>query len=104
MNETLRKIQELCESRNCDLVIRHYGFREICIMGVNDNDDEVFNVTVWYPPNEKRRLYIEVNSQKEQWKGGSFTKEEILLLLSIDDFNDYELGIKQQFKEEKQDE
>lgn len=96
MKETLKKIQEFCERRNCDLVIRHYGYREVCFMGINDTEEEIFTVAIWYPPNQNRQFYIEIDSQKEQWTGGQFSKDEILLLLSLDDFNDDDLGIKPQ--------
>jgi len=84
----------MCSERNLNLVVKYYDTREVCFIGLYD-DDEVFNVAVWYPPKDGKRIfYIEINSQ--------FTKDEILLLLSIDDLSDEELNIKPQ--EEKKDE
>jgi len=94
MNEKIKELQELCSSLHLDLTVKYYGNYEICFKGINDNDDEIFNVAVWYPDNRSRRFYIEIDSAHEQWRGGQFSKDEILLLLSVDDLTDEELGIK----------
>jgi len=102
MNSKIKALKEMCSERNLNLVVKYYDTREVCFIGLYD-DDEVFNVAVWYPPKDGKRIfYIEINSQYEKWKGGQFTKDEILLLLSIDDLSDEELNIKPQ--EEKKDE
>jgi len=94
MNSKIKALKEMCSERNLNLVVKYYDTREVCFIGLYD-DDEVFNVAVWYPPKDGKRIfYIEINSQ--------FTKDEILLLLSIDDLSDEELNIKPQ--EEKKDE
>lgn len=100
MKDKIKKLKELCEYYNLDLQIRYYGDRQVCFSGICENDDEVFMVSIWYSNNE-RRFYIELNSQLEQYRGGSFRKEEILLLLSLDDLTDDELGIKPQGVETK---
>ena len=99
MNQLPIKIKELnglCGKLHLDLVVKYYDECEVCFKGVDDNDNEIFNVCVWYPKRNNRTFYIELNSDKEEWCGGHFTKEEMLLLLSIDDLSDEELGIKKQ--------
>ena len=95
LHEKIKELQTLCEFLHIDLRVQYYDDHEVCFKGINDNEQEVFNVTVWYPPkNEKRRFYIELNSDYEQWTGGQFAKETVLLLLSVDDLTDEELNIK----------
>ena len=108
MNEKIKELQVLCEFYHLDLNVKYYRNKEVCFVFLNENEDEVFNVVVWYPPKEiKRIFYIEINSQFEEWRGGHFTKEDMLLLLSIDDLSDKELGIEndttidEELKEEK---
>ena len=104
MNRLPIKIKELnglCEKLHLDLVVKYYGEREVCFKGINDSEQEIFNACVWYPKNIGRTYHIEINSDKEEWRGGHFTKEEMLLLLSIDDLNDEELGIKEQVEVKK---
>jgi len=97
----IKKLIELCDYYRLDLQIRYYGDRQVCFSGISENDDEIFMVSIWYLNNE-RRFYIQLNSQLEQYKNnGSFSKEEILLLLSLDDLTDDELGIKPQGVEGK---
>mgnify|MGYP001768070265 CR=1 FL=1 len=53
-------------------------------------------VSIHYHKNETL-LYINKNSQLEQYRNnGCFSKKEILLLLSLDDLTDDDLGIKPQ--------
>ena len=99
MNQLPIKIKELnglCGKLHLDLVVKYYDEREVCFKGMNDSEKEIFNVCVWYPKKTDRTFYIEINSDYEEWRGGHFTKEEMLLLLSIDNLNDEELGIKKQ--------
>jgi hypothetical protein len=96
LNAKIKELQKICEFYHIDLVVQYYGDHEVCFKGMTDDEKEVFNVAVWYPPkNEKRRFYIELNSENEEWAGGQFLKEDILLFLSIDDLSDEELNIKQ---------
>lgn len=96
MKDKIKKLIEFCEYYNLDLQIRHYGDRQVCFSGICENDDEIFMVSIWYRENE-RLFYINLNSQLEQYRNnGNFSKEEILLLLSLDDLTDDELGIKPQ--------
>ena len=101
MKDKIKKLIELCEYYNLDLQIRYYGDRQVCFSGICENDDEIFMVSIHYHKNE-RLFYINLNSQLEQYRNnGSFSKEEILLLLSLDDLTDDELGIKPQGVETK---
>lgn len=100
MKDKIKKLKELCEYYNLDLQIRYYGDRQICFSGIYENDDEIFMVSIHYYKNE-RLFYINLNSQLEQYRGGNFRKEEILLLLSLDDLTDDELLIKPQGVETK---
>lgn len=96
MQDKIKKLIELCEYYNLDLQIRYYGDKQICFSGIYKNDDEIFMVSIYYYKN-KRLFYIELNSQLEIYRNnGNFSKEEILLLLSLDDLTDDELGIKPQ--------
>jgi hypothetical protein len=112
MNSKIKALKEMCSERNLYLVFKYYGDREVCFIGSDENDDDVFNVVLWYPPKENKRIfYIEINSQFEKWRGGQFTKEDLLLLMSIDDLSDEELGIgnnldkmKEEEKQEKENE
>lgn len=101
MKDKIKKLKELCEYYNLDLQIRYYGDRQVCFSGISKNDDEIFIFSIWYLKNE-RRFYIQLNSEPEQYKNtGGFRKEEILLLLSLDDLTDDELLIKPQGVETK---
>lgn len=93
MNKKINELKKLCELYRLDLIIRYYDDRQIVFTGVNEQEDEVFSVSIWYPKDE-RKFYIEINSIHEEWRGGHFTKEDILLLLSLDELSDEELGIK----------
>ena len=105
MNSKIQALKEMCSERNLNLVVKYYDNREVCFIGLNEVDDEVFNVSVWYTPKENKRIfYIEINSQFEEWRGGQFTKEELLLLISIDDLSDEELNIKPRSNEVKTNE
>ena len=96
MTSKIKELQTLCGFLHLDLRVQYYDDHEVCFKGMNDSEQEVFNVAVWYPSKkEKRIFYIELNSCYEQWTGGQFAKETILLLLSIDDLTDEELNIKQ---------
>ena len=96
MKDKIKKLQTLCEVYSLNLQIRYYGDRQVCFSGIDENDDEIFTVSIWYCKHE-RRFYIKLNSQLEQYRNnGCFNKEEILLLLSLDDLTDDELGIKTQ--------
>ena len=96
MIDKIKKLLILCEVYRLNLQIRYYGDRQVCFSGINENDDEIFMVSIWYCKHE-RRFYINLNSQLEQYRNnGNFNKEEILLLLSLDDLTDDELGIKPQ--------
>ena len=98
MNSKIKALKEMCSERNLNLVVKYYDNREVCFIGLNEDDDEEFDVAVWHRKKE-RNFHIEINSQYEKWKGGQFTKDEILLLLSIDDLSDEELNIKPQEEE-----
>lgn len=103
MNEKIKQLQVLCEFYNLDLVIKYFRKEEVVFTFLNLNDQEVFNVVVWYPPKDNKRIfYIEINSQFEEWRGGHFTKEDMLLLLSIDDLTDKELGIENDLDKRKE--
>ena len=96
MTSKIKELQTLCEFYHLDLRVQYYEDHEVCFKGINDSEQEVFNVAVWYrSKKEKRIFYIELNSCYEQWTGGQFAKETILLLLSIDNLTDEELNIKQ---------
>lgn len=96
MKDKIKKLQKLCEVYRLDLQIRYYSDRQVCFSGIYENDDEIFMVSIWYCQHE-RRFYINLNSRLEQYRNnGNFSKEEILLLLSLDDLTDDELGIKSQ--------
>lgn len=98
MIKKIKEMQKMCEKYNVNLRVQYYGDRQVCFIGMNEDEDEVFSVSVWYPPERERKIYFEFNSDKERWTGGHFSKEDILLLLSIDDLTDKELGIKPQSK------
>lgn len=98
MTNKIKELQKMCEKYHVDLRVQYYNNHEVCFKGINDNDDEIFTVCVWYPPERKRILLFDLFSDKETWTGGQFSKEEILLLLSIDDLTDEELNIKPQSK------
>ena len=95
MHAKIKELQTLCAFMHIDLRVQYYDDHEVCFKGINDSEQEVFNIAVWYPSkNKKRRFYIELNSCYEEWRGGHFAKETVLLLLSIDDLTDEELNIK----------
>lgn len=98
MKDKIKELQKMCEKYNINLRIQYYGDRQVCFIGMNEGEDEVFNVCVWYPPEREKKIYFELNSDKVTWTGGQFSKEDILLLLSIDDLTDEELNIKPQSK------
>lgn len=104
MNEKIKQLQVLCEFYNLDLAIKYYRKEEVIFTFLNSNEQEVFNVAVWYPPKENKRIfYIEINSQFEEWRGGQFTKEDLLLLMSIDELSDKELGIENNLDKKKEE-
>ena len=95
MKDKIKELQALCKMLHIDLRVQYYGTHEICFKGMTEDEDEVFNIAVWYAPNDTtRKFYIELNSEHETWHGGQFTKDELLLLVSIDDLTDEELSIK----------
>ena len=107
--EKINKLREFCNSLHCDLHIRYYDKYEIAFTCITEDDEEVFTIVLFYPEpttsqlermNEnqlkeylKRRMHIRIYSDNESWKGGTFEKENIELLLSLDDLTDEELGI-----------
>lgn len=107
--EKINKLREFCNSLHCDLYIRYYDNCEIAFTCMTEDDEEVFTIVLFYPqPTEfqlekmdektrktylKRRMHIRIYSDNESWKGGTFEKENIELLLSLDDLTDEELGI-----------
>jgi hypothetical protein len=96
MNAKIKELQTLCDFYHLDLRVQYYEDHEVCFKGINDPEQEVFNITVWYPKKKEKRIFcIELNSCYEQWRGGQFTKEDMLLFLSIDDLSDEELNITQ---------
>lgn len=98
MINKIKELQKMCEYYDLDFQIRYYGDRQVCFSGIRD-DDEIFMVSIWHNQNG-REFYINLNSQLEQYRNnGNFSKEEILLLLSLDDLTDEELGIKPQVDE-----
>lgn len=95
-NKLLKKIkelQEMCDFYNIDLMIRYYGNRQVCFIGVNENEDEVFNVCSRFIK-DKKTFYYEINTKNETWKQYHLNKEDITLLLSIDELTEEELSIK----------
>lgn len=100
MTEKIKELQTLCDLYHLNLKVIYYG-SSTNFIGFNDDEEEVFNVCVWYRNDNEREFYVELNSQYEQWRGGSFTKENILLLLSIDDLSDEQLSITPKLKSEK---
>lgn len=95
----IKELKTLCEIYGLDLNIKWYDSREICIFGTREDEEEVFNISIWYREN-RRLFYLNLDSAKENYKNnGCFSKEEVLLLLSLDDLTDEELEIKQQIKE-----
>lgn len=98
MINKIKELQKMCEKYHVNLRIQYYDDREVCFIGINDNDDEIFSVCAWYPPERERVFLFELNSSNETWTGGQFSKEDILLLVSIDDLTDEELNIKPQSK------
>jgi len=103
MTDKIKELQKMCEKYHVDLRVQYYDDHEVCFKGINDDDNEIFNVCVWYPPKRERVLLFELESSKETWTGGQFYKEDILLLLSIDDLTDEELNIKPQAKVGKEE-
>lgn len=96
MKDKIKKLQTLCEVYSLNLQIIYYGYKQVCFSGIDESGNEIFTASIWYCKHE-RRFYIRLNSQLEQERNnGSFNKEEILLLLSLDDLTDDELGIKPQ--------
>ena len=104
LQDKIKELQVFCDKCRLDLNIKYYSGKEVCFKGINDKDDEVFNVSIWYPKKSERKFYIELNSQLEEYRGGMFEKEEILLLLSIDDLTDDELGVSPEYLEELENE
>ena len=97
MKDTIKKLLDFCEYYHCDLQIRYYDKREVCMLGINSDEEEVFNICLWYRENNPIRIfYFELNSINEKWRGGQFTKEDILLLLSLNDLSNEQLGIEPQ--------
>ncbi len=96
MKEKIKELQTLCEKLHIDLRVQYYDHHEICFKGMTEQEKEVFNVAVWYSPkSQTRRFCIEINSDYEEWRGGQFTKDELALLMSVDDLSDDELHIRQ---------
>lgn len=107
--EKINKLREFCNSLHCDLHIRYYDNCEISFTCITEDDEEVFTVVIFYPEPttsqleimdetqlkeySKRRMHIRIYSDNESWKGGTFEKENIELLLSLDDLTDEELSI-----------
>ncbi len=88
----IKELQTLCEYYHLTLVVKFYG-ASTDFIGINDDEQEVFDVCVWYRNSEERAFYIVIDSNNEKWTGGHFRKEDILLLLSIGDLSDEELNI-----------
>jgi len=93
MNLKIKELQTLCEFYHLTLIVEYYG-QSTNFIGINDDEQEVFNVCVWYQNSGKRVFYIMIDSHNEKWTGGQFKKEDILLLLSIGDLSCEELNIK----------
>jgi hypothetical protein len=92
MNEKINELMKLCDYYHLDLIVKFYG-GSTNFIGINDDDQEIFNVCVWQQK-DRRTFYLELNSDKEQWTGGQFRKEDILLFLSFDELTNEELNIK----------
>ena len=100
MINKIKELQKLCGVYNLDLRIHYYGDRQVCFLGVREDEEEVFCISFFYPRNE-RKMTLSIYSDKDEYKNwGSFSKEEILLMLSLDELTDEELGIKPRIKEE----
>jgi hypothetical protein len=100
LTDKRKELIELCNSYHVDLIIRYYGNREICFQGITEDEKELFNVCLFYSKNHNNRLVkYEINTEHETWFGYSITKEDMLLLLSLDDLSDEELGIKPQIED-----
>lgn len=93
MSNKISELKKMCDLYHLDLMVKYYG-NSTNFIGFNDNDEEVFNVCVWYRNAKDRTLYVEINSKYEHWRGGQFKKEDILLLLSVENASDEELCIK----------
>lgn len=96
MKSKVKELKKLCDYYNLNLRIQYYGDRQVCFLGMDadDDDEEIFCISIWYNRKE-RRFYLRLDSEKETYRNnGAFSKEEILLMLSFDDFSDDELGIK----------
>ena len=118
--EKINKLREFCNSLHCDLYIRYYDKNEITFTCMTENDEEVFTIVFLYPEpttyqletmskNQlkeylKRRMYIRIYSDNESWRGGTFEKENIELLLSLDDLTDEELSVYKPLLKEIEDE
>ena len=101
MRDKIKELQALCDFYHLNLVVKYYG-SSTNFIGINDDEEEVFNICVWYRDDKKRVFYIMIDSEHEKWTGGQFKKEDILLFLSIDDLSLEELNIKSR-KEEQND-
>ena len=101
MKNKIKEVQKLCDYYNLNLRIQYYGDRQVCFLGVREDEEEVFCISIWYPRNE-RKMDLRIYSDKEDYRNfGAFGKEEILLMLSLDELTDDELGIKPQKKEKE---
>lgn len=106
----IRRLTGFCNKINADLVIRYYGTHEVCFKAMTEDDTEIFSVIVGYPiftSSKKvtkitkeelsfyttRRAIFDINSGKDEYTGGQFRRDDMELLLSIDDLNDEELGL-----------
>ena len=109
--ETINKLIIMCNSMNCDLVVKYNSKHEICFKCVDDNESQenIFTVCIYYPiltakakehwDKEKEKFYstrlvtFDINSSYDDYSGGQFSRENIELLVSLDDLTDEELGI-----------
>ena len=112
MNRYSKLIKELgkfCESMQCSLNITYHSDYSVCFKAVSEyTEGNPFAISIYYPdkasrnPDTKtlthtytlpRRATFDICSCHDEYSGGQFTRENIELLLSIDNLTDEELGL-----------
>lgn len=112
MNRYSRIIKDLgkfCESMQCSLCITYHSDYEVCFKAVSEySEGNPFAISIGYfchsfrDPETRiisktythpRQTTFDICSCYDEYSGGQFTRENIELLLSLDDLTDEELGL-----------
>lgn len=82
LQNKIKELQQMCFYYNLILLIKYMNDHEVCFVGLDDDDIEVFNVCI-HIKNNKKLIDFEINTKFESYRSYSFRLSDILLLTSL---------------------